>query len=187
MQIVSESPATCTNMLFANRAATARGSALFLPLGRRPFISLLPEAHFAVLRSLTNIHTYCCAFHRACPLTTFVNNRSTLITRMLYPTRVPIDTKEAPFAITWHKPTDPHIIWMLHFIPVQADTIIQQINTQVNLKIRASSVFVLIFFPARLSDSVVLAINNHNEECVHHTIQDPAKDANVVSVGSYTG
>jgi hypothetical protein len=98
-----------------------------------------------------------------------------------------IDTKEAPFAITWYKPTGPHIIWTLHFIPVQANTIIQQINTQVNLKIRPTSMFVFVFFPRRLSDSMMLTIHHHNEEKVYHTIQDPAKYANVVSVGSYTG
>ena len=118
MHIVPRIPATFANMLFANWAAATREFAFNLALGNCAFVTLFPEAHFAVFGSLFDIHADRCAFCGASPLPTLEHNGSSLIPHVLDSTSVLVDAKETFVAITRHKASTPHVVRSTFIFPV---------------------------------------------------------------------
>ena len=170
MSIVPRILAHFANVLLAYWAAQARRFTFLLTLTYRTLVSLLSKAHFAVLWILTNVHTILGAFRCPRPLSAFEVYNSTLYPSMLNASRVIIQTKITPLAITRYKCASSHIIRMFLAHPIQTNTIIQHINAQVNLKVRPSRIFVAIIFPASLPYFTFAAIYNHHKQCMHYPI-----------------
>jgi len=75
---------------------------------------------------------------------------------------VTIQTTIAVLAMAGDKRTCPHVLRSLFALPVQNDTMVENIDAQVNLEIRPVSIFVFVFLPTLLSNSFTSTIDNNN-------------------------
>jgi hypothetical protein len=95
-----------------------------------------------------------------------------------------LQAKEAFLAFTRHKSTCAHVASSLdrYSIPVKADAVDEKRYPNINLEIMATLIFVPVFLPLRLSNTLVSKKRHDSVLSMNNPIQHPAKVQNVPPV-----
>jgi hypothetical protein len=99
-----------------------------------------------------------------------------------------LQAKKAFLAFTRLETTCAHVARSLarYSIPVKADAIVEKRYPKINLEIMATLIFVPVFLPLWLSNTLLSKKHHNSVLSMNNPIQRPAKDPNVPPVSADT-
>ncbi len=190
MFIVPLFPALIANRFLADWTSHSRGSKCLLSLLCTQFSSeLLSVTHSTVSRCFQpKIHphagTLVCLHSRSA----FVLHSyfCLLLWTMGNTVRMALQTEEAFLTITRLERTSLHVARSLFWysIPVKADTVVEKRYPKINLEIMSALIFVPVFLPFWLSNTLLSKKCHNSVLSMNNPIQCPAKNPNVPPVSA---
>ncbi len=102
--------------------------------------------------------------------------------------RVILQAKEAFLAFTRLESTCAHVARSLarYSIPVKADAVVEKRYSKINLEITVTLIFVPVFLPLWLFDTLLSKKCHDSVLSMNNPIQRPAKDPNVPPISTDT-
>jgi len=140
-------------------------------------IILVSVTHVAHITSHIQIHTLLSTFICSHPSTTFVHDKDTRSLLVSNAARITIYAEVTFFAITRYQLFYSDIGRSFVSIPIQSNPMIEQCNSQINLKIVATNIFACIFFPFVSRNSKIDTVKYNSKAYMHNTINDPTEYA----------
>jgi hypothetical protein len=192
MFIVTLFPALFADRFLADWTSHSRGSAPLLPLLCHQFSSqLFSVAHLTVysrfqLKTHPHVGTLVCL----CSRSTFVLHSYFCLLSWTMGNAVcmALQAKEAFLAITRLESTCSYIARSLarYFIPVKANAVVKKRYPKINLEIVTTLIFIPVFLPLRLSNTLLSKKCHDTVLRMNNPIQRPAKNPKVPPVSADT-
>ena len=192
MLIISLFPALFANRFLADWTSHSRGSAPVLSLLCQQFSSqLLSVTHSTILawfHSQTDSYVGTLVCLHMCSAVIFHDNFCTFWWPMCDAICQSLHTKETHLAFTRLEGAFLHVARSVTWfsIPVKADAVVEKRYSEINLEIMSPLIFVPVFLPLWLSNTLLRKKYHDTVFSMHNPIHCPAKNAKVPPVGADT-